>query len=606
MSRVLEHLREKQRSLASSSFINFLQDTRFAPQERLSFLPCVAPFVLGFAELGRSLMGGAPEESTEQSPDDKQNWAHCLKDLEALELDAAADFSGMLQLLWGSEGTQARRTLADLMELATSSSPVKCQMLIITLHAVGSASVGALELVAAEFEARTGKQLGSIHSLRAQLAAAPWTLETLELDLPADAEQEAIEAVDEVFSLIGETAEQLLHYAQERLAKEQPDRAWAASQTFQDFGNDRLRALCESVGYTPAEVQTVQRFFTAMSDGWGQRRIGTTPPWLSDITDDHTPYEFSVALEGEFPEVRFLIESQNNPTTLQTSWEDGLALNDRLNQEFGVPLDRFNLVKDLFEPRNPAARYSLWHAFGLKTGNKPAVKVYLNPQARGPENSRALVKEALERLGFANAWRFLSEVAMRRGTKDQLIYFSLDLSANRAARIKIYIAHQDATADDVEAIMSQTKEYVPGEAYAYYKKMLGSDGGFQVPRSTQTCLAFTSDDDVSPYHVTLYVPVRCYAKHDQEAMERIKSVLEPSRYTVLEKAVKALARRPLDAGVGLVQWASMRREAGKMRMTFYVASEAYSTSAPRWVTPEAPLFIPTEPAPAFNQTAPTT
>jgi len=107
--------------------------------------------------------------------------------------------------------------------------------------------------------------------------------------------------------------------------------------------------------------------------------------------------------------------------------------------------------------------------------------------------------------------------------------------------------------------------------------------------------------------VTLYVPVRCYAKHDQEAMERIQSVMEPGRYAVLEQAVQALARRPLDTGVGLIQWASMRREAGKMRMTFYLASEAYSTSAPRWVTPEAPLFIPpTEPAVDFHRAPPTT
>jgi DMATS type aromatic prenyltransferase len=600
MKRVLEHLKEKQQAFAGSSFVAFLQDSRLAPQERLSFLPSVAPFVRGFAELGRNLMGIEAESSAQD--DDNQVWAMYLEDLRALELDAATDFSGLLKLLWGAEGNQARRTLYDLIDMATTAQPMKCQVLLLALHAVGTASLRALEQVAGEFEGRTGKPLASIRSLHSHLQMQPWTGETFELDLPPGFEQEAVETIDEVFDLIADTADQLLAYAQQRLEQQRPSgREETSSMTFQEFGTGRLQSLCEAVGYGPAEIQTVQRFFTVMSSPWGSQRIGTAPAWRSDITDDNTPYEFSLALEGDRPEVRFLIEAQNSPTTLQSTWDDGLALNERLNQEFGIPLERFNLVKDLFEPRNPAARYALWHAFCLKAGGKPAVKVYLNPAAQGPEKSNMVIKEALERLGFANAWRFISEVAMRRGSKDKLIYFSLDLSAARAARIKIYIAHQDATADDVEAIMSQAKEYVPGEAYSYYRNMLGSEGGYQVPRSTQTCLAFTSDDDARPYSVTLYVPVRCYAKNDKDAMDRIQTVLEPSRFAVLDRAVQAVARRPLESGVGLIQWASMRRESGKPRMTFYLATEAYSNLAPRWVTPEE-VFLPLQGAtPGLSQ-----
>ncbi len=44
---------------------------------------------------------------------------------------------------------------------------------------------------------------------------------------------------------------------------------------------------------------------------------------------------------------------------------------------------------------------------------------------------------------------------------------------------------------------------------------------------------------------------------------------------MLDRAVSALANRKLHEGVGLIQWASMRREGGKMRATFYLAAEAY-------------------------------
>jgi DMATS type aromatic prenyltransferase len=328
----------------------------------------------------------------------------------------------------------------------------------------------------------------------------------------------------------------------------------------------------------------VEEFFSFMAGSWGSRSIGEAPPWKSDVTDDHTPYELSLALEGGQPEIRFLMESQrkSGPTTLQSSWDDGLALNDRLQQEFGVPMERFKRVEDLFEPRNPTARFSLWHAFCLKPNGKPEFKLYLNPKARGAENSKALVKEALSRLGFTNAWRFLSEVAMRRGAKDQLCYFSLDLSGQRVSRVKIYVAHTDATAEDIEAVMSQAKEYVPGEALSFCQQ-LQKEGRFNGMRSTLTCLAFTSDDDARPYSVTLHCPIRCYVEHDGESLKRLSTVLPPQSYATLDSAVHAMARRPLESAVGLIQWASMRREGGQVRTTFYLATEAYGIVVPRTV-----------------------
>ncbi len=353
-----------------------------------------------------------------------------------------------------------------------------------------------------------------------------------------------------------------------------------AAQSFLEFGNARLRALCQAVGFEDADTQTVQRFFTFMGSPWGEQRIGTIPIWRSDITDDHTPFEFSLALEGTRPEIRFLIEAQGtraNPTTLQSSWHDGLLLNHRLHREFGVPLERFACVQDLFEPRNPSVRFSLWHAFCLKPGGEPEFKVYLNPHARGPEQAKALVKEALERLGFSRAWRCLSEVAMRRGEKDQPVYFSLDLSAHRAARVKLYVAHREATCEDIQVVMSQAKEHAPDEVHAFCKGVLRSEGPFLGTRSTLTCLSFTSDEDARPSSVTLHCPIRSYAKHDQDAMERIGAILAPKSHAVLERAVRALANRRLDEGVGLIQWASMRWQGSKARTTFYLATEAYGT-----------------------------
>jgi DMATS type aromatic prenyltransferase len=594
MSRVLEHLKEKQQILAGSLLVCLLQDSRHPAQERLSFLPCVSPLVMGLVDLGNALLGTELVES-ERAATQGRIWAVFRQDLRALGLDTASDLSGMAQLVWGEESSEARRLLYELMNLATEASPLMRQVIMLAVQAVANLMLPVVEQAAHELESRTGAKLTGFGQLRRQLDVGPWAVGAVELDLLPEMEQEAVETVEAVFALFSSMADQLHTVCEHKLEANAQRLHWellatnvehTSSLSFQEFGISRIQALCKSVGFGATETRTVEEVFSFMASTWGARRIGEAPPWKCDVTDDHTPYELSLALEDGRPEIRFLMEAQSKSgaTTLQSSWDDGLALNERLNQAFGVPMERFKLVEDLFEPRNPTARFSLWHAFCLKPNGRPEFKVYLNPKARGLENSRELVKEALTRLGFTNAWRFVSEVAMRRGAKDQLCYFSLDLSGQSVSRVKIYLAHTDATAEDIEAVMSQAKEYVPGEAQAFCQK-LQKEGRFNGNRSTLTCLAFTSDDDAKPYSVTLHCPIRCYVEHDGETMERLRTVLEPRSYSALDSAVKAMARRPLESAVGLIQWASMRREGGQLRTTFYLATEAYGIVVPRVVEP---------------------
>jgi DMATS type aromatic prenyltransferase len=579
MTRVMEHLKEQQRAFAISPFVTFVQDSSLVPQERLRFLPCIAPLVMGATELGRSLRGEetAPQYSAEESA----YWAPFLKDLQALDLHSVANLNSMLQLLWGADCGPVREALYDILSLAMDPNPITRQVLLLTLESLSSVSMNALEQVAREFEASTRKKLTCIHALRSHADMNPSGGSTVEMDLRPEMEEEVIAIIDEVFSLANKVADHLLDYVmrcfegREKPARPQSGSEWIASQTFQQFGLSRIEALCTAAGFSSTDTQKVQKYFTFMTSSWSSRRVGDASPWKSDISDDHTPFELSLALEADRPEVRFLIEAQNNPTTLQTSWDDGLALNERLNKELGVPLEGFNKVKELFEPHNPEARFSLWHAFCLKPDGRAEIKVYLNPLARGPENAKALVQEALARLGFAHAWRFLSEVVMRRGTQDQPLYFSLDLSGQEVSRVKIYVAHRNASAEVIEEAMALAKEYEPGEAGAFCASIQGDEDRFSGQRATLTCWAFTSDDDDRPYSVTLHCPIRCYADNDRDALRRIRTVLDPRSHAVLDRAVSALANRKLHEGVGLIQWASMRREGGKMRATFYLAAEAY-------------------------------
>ena len=60
MKRVMKPLEEKHQAFAVSPFVTLLLDSCFPPQDRLRFLPCVAPLVSGSTELANSLLARSP------------------------------------------------------------------------------------------------------------------------------------------------------------------------------------------------------------------------------------------------------------------------------------------------------------------------------------------------------------------------------------------------------------------------------------------------------------------------------------------------------------------------------------------------------------------
>lgn len=336
----------------------------------------------------------------------------------------------------------------------------------------------------------------------------------------------------------------------------------------------KLSRLCEAIDFGE-DTETALRLFRLLSESWD--RQGDFE-WQSDVTDDHSPCEFSLAIDGDQRELRFLMEVQGHPMTLQSGWDAGLAAFERLHEEIGIPLARLRLVEDLFAPAAPQARFALWHAVCLRRGQAPDVKVYLNPQAWGPDKAGALLQQAMERLGLANAWHFLSTQVLT--PRDRFAYFSLDLSEHPSARVKIYLAQPQLTAEYAERLLATNSDYAPGVARAFCQTILGGEGPFE-RRPGGTCFAFVEGSDGRPYTTTLYLPPAAYVDNDQQTADRIYPHLEPEHRATLRAALEAVAGRPLDAGVGLIQWVSLKRRNGQNRITTYISPELLSVMPPR-------------------------
>jgi DMATS type aromatic prenyltransferase len=341
----------------------------------------------------------------------------------------------------------------------------------------------------------------------------------------------------------------------------------APSLTLADAGVQRLHSLLRALDYEAARVPPVEQVFRMLADSWGDAVFGGVPRWASDITDDCTPFEFSVAIDGETPELRFLVEVQGAAPSLSANWHAARAMNGRLATSFGVPLERLHAVEDLFAPTAETRRFTMWHAACFPRGGPPTFKIYLNPQARGWAEARSLVESAMGRLGFLGAR------LPAASPHEEICYFSLDLSTHREARVKVYTAHYNTSAEQVEAAISEAQGYVPGQAVEFCQALSGAQQRFEA-RPILTCLSFVQGS-ATPTTGTVHLPVRAYAHHDGIVRDRVLAYMPEQGKRIYQRTLEAFANRRLEDGVGMQTYVSLRQERGRRRLTVYLAPEIY-------------------------------
>lgn len=355
----------------------------------------------------------------------------------------------------------------------------------------------------------------------------------------------------------------------------------ASRDTFLSRGIPRLSALWRAVMHSELPLEHEQLFSELLSP-WGTSPVPPLPRWPSDIGDDSSPFELSLALGGVEPELRILVEAQGSTPTVQATWEAGCALSERLEHRYGADLTQLRKVEDLFRPRGDEPVFSIWHAVCLFRSRAPLWKVYLNPQVHGRARAGAVVEEALVRLGQPRAWPVLSGVAGHRGPDfDELKYFALDLSPAPDARIKVYFRHHDVTAAALERSFGAVPDYAPGQVTEFCRAMLESDGPF-TSKPVGSCFSFVGGDAEAPTNATLHLPVARYVADDAVVHRRVSGYLQAHGMPVRDYAepIAAFANRRLEDGVGMHSYASWRCERGKPRVTLYLAPELFRVEPP--------------------------
>lgn len=350
------------------------------------------------------------------------------------------------------------------------------------------------------------------------------------------------------------------------------------------FTGGQLGRLCDLVGIDAQRRTAHQRVLSDLLGPAAVRPLADLPPSPSFVSDDHTPVEYSLTFPADgAPVLRVLVDpgctARALPDNARTAW----AAVGRLAAQWGICLDELTRVSDLFLPPVPHGPLTLWSALELRPSGPPGLKVYLNAGSRGAERSMETVGEAMTRLGHGRAYESVrSYLHPRFPERATLMFFALDVGPWAEPRVKVYVAHHDATATDA----ADAARLVPGvspERVAELCRRVGGDAPFsRLPLIS--CYSFTDAGADRPTGHSLHVPVRAYVRDDRAAREHAVRLLQQygNRSALLDRALAALTARRLSAGVGLIPYLSLV-QAGRQapRITIYLSPEAYQVFPPR-------------------------
>jgi len=348
-----------------------------------------------------------------------------------------------------------------------------------------------------------------------------------------------------------------------------------------DHIGGQLARLCEILGMDPGDPAEL---LEDLLGPHAARPLSKSPAWPSDVADDNSPVEFSVAWnQTEPPSLRILAEVVDAAPGVHANMASAYDFLDRQTARHGLRTDRLDAVRDLFGAACPDAVFALWCSLVFRTGRRPEFKVYFNPEAQGVHRAPGLVAEALARLGLAASYRAMLDHAVRPGELgrlDRLSFFALDLHDGPQSRVKLYVSHHEAAARDAARAAAVVDEVHAAEV-AEFCALAGRAGLFT---GRPLVSSYTLTEGASrPTGYSVYVPIRSYVGDDREARERVGELM--SRYhldpVLLDAALAAVARRPLDQGVGLIAHVSLRLGLPRPGLTVYLSTEAYAVASPR-------------------------
>jgi hypothetical protein len=159
MQKVMKAIFAAKRSYATLPLFKFMRDESLTPRERLSFFPCMAPFILDFGDLNKYVMRDESSSDPHQilvnthTYEDDHHWPWYLEDLAKLGFDVPSTTAQVLSFFY-SDRTQVNRMLSKkLAHLLYGATPVERLVIIEAIEETGNVLFASTAELARRIEA---------------------------------------------------------------------------------------------------------------------------------------------------------------------------------------------------------------------------------------------------------------------------------------------------------------------------------------------------------------------------------------------------------------------------------------------------------------------
>ena len=230
MEAVLTAITERKQAFARLPFFEFLQDESLEPEQRLAFYPCMAHWIMSFADLNKYFLRAeaAGDEHQQRvntfSHEDDDHWQLYLEDFQKLGCEGLYDGTDWLRFLWGDE-TRANRMLSyRIAHLVQGATGVQRLAIVEAMEEAANVFFPFTLRLAEQIQERTGvelRYLGHFHfNLEAAHTGAGDHESLARIALDAETQRRTVEMVSEIFTLFEEWADEVFRFAKAQLSDE--------------------------------------------------------------------------------------------------------------------------------------------------------------------------------------------------------------------------------------------------------------------------------------------------------------------------------------------------------------------------------------------------
>lgn len=226
MLEIINLIESKKQDFANLPLFAFMQNQNLPPNQRLSFAPCMAHYIMSFSDLNKYVFLEKYPLNTigriinQHASEDEEHWSWYLRDIEKLALNSKINFTQGLRFIWGEETRITRQITYQIAGFSYQAVPEIKLLVIEALESIGYVFFDISTKVARELGAISKTDyfyFGDAH-LQVETGHAMHTPDTkyflTEIVLTDSQRQQAFNIVEKIFQIFTEWTYELLAYAQ--------------------------------------------------------------------------------------------------------------------------------------------------------------------------------------------------------------------------------------------------------------------------------------------------------------------------------------------------------------------------------------------------------